>query len=82
MIEMDLTAKGVARELIEEAFAGIEESGDGPDEAKLALMWLSRRHFDPETADISEKRRMAAFLYRKGIGGETVRRAVDGRLLE
>lgn len=82
VIEMDLTAKGVARELIEEAFAGIEESGDGPDEAKLALMWLSRRHFDPETADISEKRRMAAFLYRKGIGGETVRRAVDGRLSE
>ena len=82
VIEMDLTAKGVARELIEEAFAGIEESGDGPDEEKLALMWLSRRHFDPETADISEKRRMAAFLYRKGIGGETVRRAVDGRLSE
>lgn len=80
VIEMDLAAKGVSRELVEEAFSEIEEDGDGPDEEKLALMWLSRRHFDPATADFSEKRRMAAFLYRKGIGGETVRRAVDGRL--
>lgn len=80
VIEMDLAAKGVSRELVEEAFSEIEEDGDGPDEEKLALMWLSRRRFDPATADFSEKRRMAAFLYRKGIGGETVRRAVDGRL--
>lgn len=82
VIEMDLVAKGVSRELIGEAFSEIEENGDGPDEEKLALMWLSRRHFDPETADFSEKRRMAAFLYRKGIGGETVRRALDGRISE
>lgn len=80
MIELDLAAKGVSKELVEEAFSEIEEEGDGPDEEKLALMWLSRRRFDPATADFSEKRRMAAFLYRKGIGGETVRRAVEGRL--
>lgn len=80
VIEMDLAAKGIERELIEEAFCEMEEDGDGPDEEKLALMWLSRRHFDPEKADFSEKRKMAAFLYRKGIGGETVRRAVEGRL--
>lgn len=82
VIEMDLAAKGVARELIEEAFCETEEQGEGPDEEKLALKWLSRRHFDPETADLSEKRKMAAFLYRKGIGSETVRRAVDGRISE
>jgi len=80
VIELDLAAKGVSKELVEEAFSEIEEDGDGPDEEKLALMWLSRRRFDPATADFSEKCRMAAFLYRKGIGGETVRRAVEGRL--
>lgn len=76
-IEMDLLKKGVSRELIVEAFAAQEELGNGPDEEVLGKQWMKKKHFDPEHAEFKETQRMAAFLYRKGISSETIRKLLS-----
>ena len=40
-------------------------------------MWLAKKRYDPAQADFAEKRKAAAFLYRKGISAETVRKAME-----
>lgn len=77
VIEADLLRKGISRELIEEAFLSRTESGEGPDEEALARQWMKKRHFAVDGADYQEKQKMAAFLYRKGIGGETIRKVLS-----
>lgn len=77
VIEMELLRKGVRKELIEEAFAALEELGSGPDEEALGRQWMKKKHFEAENADFKEIQRMAAFLYRKGISGETIRKLLS-----
>lgn len=77
VIEQDLLRKGISKALIEEAFAEQEELGNGPDEVALASRWLAKKNFRPEEADFKERQKMAAFLYRKGIGGETIRKVLS-----
>ncbi|MFR4327000.1 MAG: regulatory protein RecX [Lachnospiraceae bacterium] len=77
VLEQDLIARGVSRDEIEAAFAEAAEKGDGPDELALAQMWLAKKRYDPAQADFTEKRKAAAFLYRKGISAETVRKAME-----
>lgn len=72
IIEMDLMRKGIAKEMIQEAFVRQEELGNGPDEMALARQWMDRKHFDPAKADFKEKQKMYAFLYRRGIGAEII----------
>ena len=40
-------------------------------------MWLAKKRYDPAQADFAEKRKVAAFLSRKGISAETVRKAME-----
>ena len=77
VLEQDLIARGVSRDEIEAAFAEAAEKGDGPDELALAQMWLAKKRYDPAQADFAEKRKVAAFLSRKGISAETVRKAME-----
>lgn len=77
VLEQDLIARGVSRNEIEAAFAEAAEKGDGPDELALARMWLTKKRYDPAQADFAEKRKVAAFLSRKGISAETVRKAME-----
>lgn len=77
VLEQDLIARGVSRDEIEAAFAEAAEKGDGPDELALAQMWLAKKRYDPAQADFAEKRKAAAFLYRKGISAETIRKAME-----
>lgn len=77
VIEMDLLRKGIPKEMIEEAFLAQAESGNGPDEEALAKQWMKKKRFDAQEADFKERQKMAAFLYRKGIGGETIRKVLS-----
>ena len=77
VLEQDLIARGVSRDEIEAAFAEAAEKGDGPDELALARMWLAKKRYDPAQADFAEKRKVAAFLSRKGICAETIRKAME-----
>lgn len=76
MMEQELARKGLPRELIEAAFESQEEQGCVPDEDALAQKWIRKKRFDAETADFKERQKMAAFLYRKGIGSEAIKKAL------
>lgn len=77
-ISESLMRKGIAKEIVEEVFADLEEDGNMSDERKLAEKWMEKKKFSPEKADYKEQQKMAAFLYRKGIPMEVIRKAIRG----
>lgn len=74
----ELRQKGVDRGLIEEALVYVQERDGGQDEEGMIRRLLEKKHFDPETADPAEKRRMQAFLMRKGFTADGIRKALNG----
>lgn len=76
-IEQELYQKGVAKELVQEAF---EETGEVPEEEQIAR-WMEKRKFHPEEADLKEKQRMYAFLARKGFRPENIQRAMKSEFV-
>ena len=74
----ELRQKGVDRGLIEEALLFVQERDGGQDEEGMIRRLLEKKHFDPETADFAEKRRIQAFLMRKGFTADGIRRAMNG----
>ena len=77
-IAEELQRKGVDRGLIEEALVYVQERDGGQDEEGMIRRLLEKKHFDPETADFAEKRRIQAFLMRKGFTADGIRRAMNG----
>lgn len=72
-IRQDLLAKGIAKRLIELA---LEEEYEG-EEQQMILQLLEKKHFDSSRADAGEKRRIYAFLLRKGFRSEDILRAMQ-----
>ncbi|MBR1771730.1 MAG: regulatory protein RecX [Lachnospiraceae bacterium] len=72
-IEQDLAGKGIARDVIEEAFAAWEAQGGQQDEEAMIRSLLAKRKFDPQQADYAECRKQAAFLAGKGFSAEKIR---------
>lgn len=70
-----LQQKGADRELIRELCAELE-----PDEESQIRALLAKRRYDAAGASLPEKRRMAAYLSRRGYAAETIRRALDGNI--
>ena len=75
-IEQDLTRRGIDRRTLEVAWAEWESDGGAQDEEAMIRALLSKKKYDSEHADIAEKRRIYAFLMRKGYSAEAVRRAM------
>ena len=75
-IEQDLTRRGIDRRTLEVAWAEWESDGGAQDEEAMIRALLSKKKYDSEHADIAEKRRIYAFLMRKGYSTEAVRRAM------
>lgn len=75
-IEQDLMGKGISRDTLEAAWQTWEEQGGAQDEVQMMERLLDKRHFDPETADFSEKQKQAAFLMRKGFSTENIRKVL------
>ena len=75
-IEQDLLGRGIDRATLEQAWAQWEESGGSQDEQAMIQALLSKRNYDPDSADRKEKQRIYGFLMRKGFSGEQVRRAI------
>ena len=82
VMERDLVRKGVPGDIIGEAFRRSQEEENGPDEEALARKLLRKKHFDPQTADREQLRKMSAFLYRKGIGGQIIRKLIFTEALD
>ena len=70
-ILLDLQEKGVPREVAEELLETTP-----PDEEAQILRELRKRRFDPEHADLKERKRTAAFLMRKGYSWAQIESAL------
>ncbi len=76
-IEQELLYKGIERDITQEIFEQREEEGEGSDELAMAKKLLRKKNYDPHTAQIREKQKLSAFLYRKGFTSDTIRRALS-----
>ncbi len=76
-IENDLLKKGIDIKITQEIFEKLKENGEISDEISLAVKLLEKRKYNVNTASIEEKRKVSAFLYRKGFGADTIRRALS-----
>ena len=81
-MENDLLRKGVPDTAVREAFSRQQEERIGPDEEALALRLLEKKHFDAKTADRVQRQKMFAFLYRKGIDAQIIRRLIFTEALD
>ena len=79
MMEQELARRGIGPDLIEAAFLCLQENGELEQEEALAIQWMKKQHYDAKSADYKQKQKMAAFLYRRGIGTDTIYRVLrDG----
>ena len=73
-IYMQLAGKGVSRELIDEAF---EESYEREDSTEAIRRLLEKKHYDRENTTPEEKKKIMAYLVRKGFGYDDIRRTMQ-----
>lgn len=76
-MEDDLRRKGVDRSCIEEALRSVQEEDGLQNEEAMIKELLRKKHFDAKQADLKEKRRIQAFLYRKGFSSDKIRKAMN-----
>lgn len=76
-MEDELRRKGVDRSLIEEAMRTVQEEDGLQDEEAMIKDLLRKKRYDAESADLKEKRRIQAFLYRKGFSPDKIRRVMN-----
>ncbi|MBQ7775782.1 MAG: regulatory protein RecX [Lachnospiraceae bacterium] len=74
-IEQELIQKGISKEVLREAFVGWEENGGTQDEMTMIHELLEKKHYSSD-CDMKEKRRIYAFLLRKGYSPERVQEAM------
>lgn len=75
-IESDLMRKGICKEIIIKAFDELKGSGMEIDEEGMIHKLLLKKNYHAQTATNDEKRRMYAFLYRKGFHSDIIRRTL------
>lgn len=77
-IEQDLLTKGIARDVIGQAWSKWQEQGGMQDEVAMIKELLSKKRYQPENADYKEQQKLYAFLLRKGFSAEAIRKAMGG----
>lgn len=75
-IEQDLMRKGIQKDTVRAVFEELEEEGTRQDEASMIRTLLDKKKYDAKNADVQEKQRMYAFLYRKGFHADAINRAL------
>ncbi len=63
-LRMELQQKGVDREVADRV---LESYADERDETQMIRELLEKRHYDPQTADQKQQRRMYGYLQRRGF---------------
>lgn len=76
-IETDLMRKGIAADVIRNAFEELEDLGVEQDELAMVCNLLQKKKYCPDTATKQEQQKMYGFLYRKGFGADTISRALS-----
>lgn len=76
-IKEKLSMKGIDRETLEQAFYdSYDEEEQLEIELQQAKKLLDKKNYDADAADWKEKKKMYAFLVRKGISGSVIRKAM------
>ena len=75
-IENDLIRKGICKNVIVKAFDELKSDGMEIDEESMIHKLLLKKNYHAQTATNDEKRKMFAFLYRKGFHSDIIRRAL------
>lgn len=75
-IENDLMRKGVRRELIGKIFDELKEDGMEIDEITMIQELMLKKNYNSQSATDEEKRKMYAFLSRKGFRCDVIGRAL------
>lgn len=75
-IEQDLMRKGIGKDTIRAVFEDFEKEGTWQDETAMIRTLLEKKKYDAKTATLQEKRRMYAFLGRKGFRADAINRAL------
>lgn len=73
---MDLLTKGVSKDLIIAVMEELEEEKKIGSEDTLIRRLLEKRHYNPDTMDYKEKRKMMTYLVGKGFAIEQIRRVM------
>ena len=75
-IETDLMKKGIAKDVIREAFTELENLGVEQDEMTMICDLLKKKKYCAGTASRQEQQKMYGFLYRKGFRSDAIARAL------
>lgn len=75
-IENDLMRKGIRKELADKVFDELKEDGIEIDETEMIRQILLKKNYDSQSATDEEKRKMYAFLSRKGFCSDVIGRAL------
>lgn len=79
-IEDKLSLRGIAKEVLEQAFRdSYDEEEQLEIELQQAKKLLEKKRYDAETADWKEKKKIYAFLMRKGISFAVIRKVMNLR---
>ncbi len=76
-IKNDLWKKGISKEIIDSIWEEMTDETSKQLEEEQILRWLEKKKYDKNTADLQEKRRIFAFLCRKGFQIETIRHVLS-----
>lgn len=75
-IETDLMRKGIAKDVIHEAFESLEDLGVEQDELGMVCELLNKKNYCANTATQQEQQKMYGFLYRKGFRSDIISKAL------
>lgn len=80
-IQLDLTQKGISREIIDEAFEEFDEEVLREQEYEAILRELRKRRYDIENSEYLERQKVTSFLCKKGYNFTFVKDVLDGNHL-
>ena len=75
-MEEELRRRGISRDDVEEALRQVQEREGEQDEEGMIRALLEKKHYAPETADLKERRRVEAFLFRRGFAPDKIRKVM------
>ncbi|MBQ8232754.1 MAG: regulatory protein RecX [Lachnospiraceae bacterium] len=75
-IEQDLYRKGLSQATIAQAFTEWQSQGGIQDEQSMIQALLTKKHYNPDTADYKARQKMYAYLLRKGHTPTQIRQAL------
>ena len=76
-IETDLLRKGIAKDVIREAYEELWSMGVEQDECAIIRDLLQKKKYCADTATEQERQKMYGFLYRRGFSPEAIMRELS-----